>query len=384
MRIKLIDVDNRLKIKFNEVDGIWNWGDDNCYPSLVKSIINSSPTAKQCVSLNAKYATGKGFEFAKDITNKSDLIVNKRGLTINQLLRMVNQEFAYYNNVFLHINYNSLFEVTSVQLLPATDVRIAKTDSNNYNGKYKVYNNWDGSKSKKHSKNDYDVIDRFNPNPEIIQAQVDACGGVWSKYKGQILHINSDFSELYSLSDVDSVLADADSEFKAQEFRNDSLRKGFAGNKIIVTKPFQGGEEEADEFQETLTDLRGTSGILMLEATGETDDLSKEIFIQNLESNIDSKTFQVDELSAEKNILKAFGVPSILVNQDSDSVFGNSGELLKEAKKTLWENREEEREIIVDAFQQIFSRFHKPLNPENNWNIIPILEKEVSSENNIG
>jgi hypothetical protein len=33
---------------------------------------------------------------------------------------------------------------------------------------------------------------------KVIDAQVVAAGG-WSKYKGQILHLNSDFSELYSV-----------------------------------------------------------------------------------------------------------------------------------------------------------------------------------------
>lgn len=41
MKVKLIDVDNRLSIKFNQIDGIYNWGDDNCYPQLISTLINS-------------------------------------------------------------------------------------------------------------------------------------------------------------------------------------------------------------------------------------------------------------------------------------------------------------------------------------------------------
>jgi hypothetical protein len=75
----------------------------------------------------------------------------------------------------------------------------------------------------------------------VIDAQVVATGG-WSKYKGQILHLNSDFSELYSLSDVDSVIYDADSEFQASLFKNTGLRKGF-GAKLFITKPFSSDYE---------------------------------------------------------------------------------------------------------------------------------------------
>jgi hypothetical protein len=86
-------------------------------------------------------------------------------------------------------------------------------------------------------KKDFKIIDKYNPNTKVIDAQVVAAGG-WSKYKGQILHLNSDFSELYSLSDVDSVIYDADSEFQASLFKNTGLRKGFFGAKLFITKPF--------------------------------------------------------------------------------------------------------------------------------------------------
>ena len=41
-----------------------------------------------------------------------------------------------------------------------------------------------------------------------------------------------------------------------------------------------------------------------------------------------------------------------------------------------WENKEEERNIISDAFQMLFSKFHKPINPSNDWSITPIIQKQ--------
>lgn len=373
MRIKLINADNRLSIKYNKTDGIHNWGDDNAYPSLVKSIIGSSVTAKQCVDLNSKYIYGKGFDFAKDIAP----IVSKKGLNINQLLRIISREFSEQNNFFLHINYNALFEVISVDLLPSTDVRIGKTDSKNYNGKFVVYNNWDKSQSKKIESKDFNLIDRFNPNPAIIESQVEAVGG-WNKYKGQILHVTSDFSDTYSLSDVDVVLLDGDGQHQASVFKNGGLRKGFFGAKLFITKPFEDNYERAD-FVKTIEDLKGaenSSGVLHLEANNQSDNLMEQLLIQNIDSNIDDKKFEYTERSVKENIIDAFGVPSILVNNSDNSIFGNSGELLKQAKITHWENKEEERSIIIDAFKLIFTRFHKKVNPTNNWDIIPIIQSE--------
>ncbi|MCG2611506.1 hypothetical protein LZZ90_08295 [Flavobacterium sp. SM15] len=373
MRIKLIDVDNRLSIKYNQTDGIHNWGDDNAYPSLVKSIIGSSVTAKQCVDINSKYIYGKGFEFAKD----NAPIVSKKGLNINQLLRITSREFSEQNNIFLHVNYNALFEVISVDLLPSTDVRIGKTDSKNYAGKYVVYNNWDKSKSKKTNKDDYTLIDRFNSNQSVIEAQVEAAGG-WSKYKGQILHLTADFSDLYSLSDIDCVILDADSQYQSSVFKNGGLRKGFFGAKLFITKPFD-DDNERDDFVKTIEDLKGaedSSGVLHLEAENETDVLSEQLIIQNIDSNIDDKKFEYTDKSNKEVIIDAFDVHAILVNKSDNSIFGNSGELLKEAKLTQWEKKEEERNIICEAFKLIFNKFHQPINPTKNWNIIPIIQIE--------
>jgi hypothetical protein len=37
MNIKLVNVDNRLSIKYNG-DGIYNWGADNAYPQLITTV----------------------------------------------------------------------------------------------------------------------------------------------------------------------------------------------------------------------------------------------------------------------------------------------------------------------------------------------------------
>lgn len=379
MKIKLVDVDNRLSIKFNKVDGIYNWGDDNATPSLVKSLINSSVTAKQCVDLNAKYIYGKGFDFVSKTVDKTGLIINKRGLNINQLLRIVSREFSEQNNLFLHVNYNALYEVISVDLLSSEDARIGKSDSTGYSGKFIVYDNWDKSKSKRIEKKDFNVIHRFNPSPLVIEAQVEAAGG-WSKYKGQVLHLTSDFGELYSLSDIDSVVYDADSEFQASLFKNGMLRKGYTGSKIILTKPMA-DDEERDNFSTVFKNMAGVEnlGFTHLEVTDESDVLANEFLVQDISSNIDDKMFESTEQSSARNIRKAFGVPSILIEDSDNSIFGNSGELLTQAKLMHWQNKEEERSIITDAFQMLFTRFHTSINPSNDWTITPIIQIEQST-----
>ena len=377
MRIKLIDVDNRLNIKFSKVDGIFNFGDDNAYPHLIKSLIGSSVTAKACSDINSKYIFGKGFNF-----DGKTAFVNKNGLTVNQLLRIASKEFSEQNNLFFHVNWNADYHITSVTLIPTTDPRIGKADSLGYSGKFVVYDNWDKTKGKNIQKKDFSIIDRFNPNPAVINKQVEAAGG-WKKYKGQILHVNSDFSELYSLSDGDCVINDMLSEYLAGVYKNAGLRKGYFGTRIFVTKALDGYEERRnlEEMLKSLAGVEESQAIVHLEADKTTEDLKSQFVIEDISSNIDDKKFQATEASSAENIMVAFGVPKILINLNSDnSIFGNSGELLKSAKMLHWEQKEEERQIIAEAFERIFKHWHEPINPANDWTIIPIISTETQAQ----
>jgi hypothetical protein len=164
-----------------------------------------------------------------------------------------------------------------------------------------VYNNWDKSVAKKIDKKDFKIIDKYNPNTKVIDAQVVAA---WSKYKGQILHLNSDFSELYSLSDVDSVYMMLIQSFKLLYLKNTGLKRFFGA--LFITKPFS-SDYERQEFESTIQDLKGSensSGVLLLEANLESDNLAEHILIQNIDTNIDDTLFQSTEESSARNIQK--------------------------------------------------------------------------------
>lgn len=382
MKLRFIDVnDDILSIKYNKQDDVYNWGDDNAFPQLVKGLISTSTTAKQCVDINSKYIYGKGFEFTSSITNKESIVVNKKQININQLLRMISKEFSAQNNVFLQVNYNAAYEVRSVEMLGCDEVRIGKSDSNGYSGKYIVYDNWDKSKNKKIDKSDFKIIDKYNSNSKIIDLQVEAAGG-WSKYQGQILHITGDFDSIYSLSDINTVVYDANSQFASKKYKNSGLKKGMFGSMVMVTKPFDSSSER-NEFTAIIKGMKGSDavdGILHLEASDTSTVLAEEFLVQTINDNVDAEKFRYVDESTKSDIIDAFGVPSILVNQSDNSIFGNSGELLNQAKQMHWDNKEEERQIITEAFQMLFSNFATPINPTNNWTITPIFKTPSTNE----
>src|SRR5690606_32980960 len=220
-------------------------------------------------------------------------------------------------------------------------------------------------------KTDIQLIDVYNPDKSVIDAQVEKAGG-WDKYKGQILYINMDNGLLYPLSRIDAVANDCDSEAQASVYKNRLLRKGFFGNTLVVTRPLIGdglepgtkalldAESEREKFQQAIKDSLGaesTGGVLCLEMDFAGEKLDDAILIKQIESKIDDKLFSYTETSVRENILVAFNnLPAGLIKTNETSLFGNSGEAIREMKRTYWENTTKERNLLTSVLNQLLQK----------------------------
>jgi hypothetical protein len=346
-----------LDVKKDKRNECFNFGKDNAFPSLVEALINISVTSKTCIDRVAKAIYGNSFG------KLGNIIVNSKGQTLNEVLRVAAREYAKHNNCYIQVSYDGNFDFKAIVVIPVTHVRVGKDDDKGYSGKFIIYDNWDKSKGSKIMSSSFTVIDRFNPKQKVIEKQIEAAGGDISNYNGQLIHIKKDEAFVYSLTDLNPVLSEALLEGNSQTFRSRGSEKGFLNTKLLTTQPFASDEDRRD-FKKELNGVRGadnSSEVVLLEASQQTDDLSKQIKIDDLSSPYNDKLFEYSDSQAEKNICKACGVPLILVNPSDNSMFGNSGEVLKEAKKQLFESREEDRDQIEEVFVMLMKKFQKPV-----------------------
>lgn len=404
---KLIELAKRL-VNFDKSLGIYSNGPDHDYAERVERIINNSATAKPAVKTFRKYIVGKGF--GDELNN---FYVNKDlRITLRKFLFNVANSYVYQNGVFIHVNYNLNYKITSVKVLPYKHCAIGKKDDKDWNGKILVHDNWNREKGKV-DKNNINVIDVFNPKPEVIKAQIQNCDGETldekiKNYKGQVFFYNPE-ETIYPLAHIDNVLNDADSEFRVSEFKNVSLRKGFFGKKIVVTPPMIDGnlrstpaselskedllekkqlETERKGFRDSMESFVGADnvdGMLHLEMEFEGDDIDKVMKFINVDTNINDKLFAHTETSVGNNIAKSLGVPSILINNNDNSIFGNSGALLQSAKEYFQEQKYEDIENIEnEILTPIFSNFKDFKMPEGGLKIIPLVDitKKKDGTNN--
>lgn len=359
MKIVLADVASSiLDIKVDRRNDVFNFGPDNSYPSLIERLIDISVTSKTCVDKVAKAIYGKSFG------DTGNLIVNKRGQSLNEVLRVAARSYAKHSNLFLAVGYDGNLKVNSIKVVPNTHCRVGKSDDRGYSGKIVVYSNWDRSESKRIEKSQFQFIDVYNPNEAVIKSQIERAGGI-KRYKGQILHIQKDSNAIYSLSDLNTVLSEAVLESSSQAFRSRGSSKGFLNTKLMVTQPFQ-SEDDRDEFAMDLAEMQGADragNVLLLEAASSTEDLSNQMKLEDLSSPYNDMLFEYSDSQARKNIALAFEVPMGLIDVSDTSLFGNSGELLKSMKTILFESREEDRDIIVEALEMLTGLNLEIINP---------------------
>ena len=361
MKTLLIDVWKRFTPWSKSADVYAN-DTDNAYPDRMDRLINNSVTAKSAAAIMAQYLVGKGY----GVENDSIVINREKNLSLIDFATETADDLVKQRGVFIHVNWNALYKISDFSILPFEWCRIGKTDSNDYAGKIAVCREW-----LKPKKTDIQLIDVFNPRKKVIDAQVEKAGG-WEHYKGQVMYINMDPKLLYPLSRIDPVAEDCDSEAQASVYKNRLLRKGFFGNTLVVTRPLVGdgleagskaqqdAENERERFQQAIKDRLGaenTGGVLCLEMDFAGEKLEDAILIKQIESRIDDKLFGYTETSVRENILVAFNnLPAGLVKTNEASLFGNSGEAIREMKRTYWENTTKERNLLTAIINQLLEK----------------------------
>ena len=357
-------------------------GEGNDYPTKIELLVGGSATAKACAGVIADFIYGKGFSLEAEARvtakergerfKKESLYINDRRETPNDLLKKVARSLSYHRGVFLQINYNQLFQKTSVQVLPYGCCRLGVKDSNNYRGKVLYYNNWDKLQDKKEIDKNVSVIDLYDPRPEVIQEQVNKAGG-WDNYKGQVYFLNLDRNDSYPLAWADTVLLDCESEMLSSKYTRNGFKKGFFGTYAFVTSPFK-CEADKEEFQEHLRRSIGVEAEqsvfhFQLEMSG--DKLEDQVLVKPIESNVKADLFEYADRKTANNIRKTYGnVPPVLIDFVEGKLGNTSGESLKEARVFMQEQMQEERQDVQEMFEELFDNFAEPISSNGLFEIM--------------
>lgn len=386
MFTQLFDIATRI-IKWDKSLGIQTNGESNDYPERMRRLKENSVTASMASDKMFKFVSGKGFGDEAD-----KIKIGK--VRITDFADDIAHDIVDDRGVFVHVNYSynvdkGKFYINRAKVVPFENGRIGEIDDRHYNGKILTYYDWCGNIKK----SKIGVYDVFNPDKEVILAQIKKAGGI-KHYKGQILYYNMDRRKVYPLSRIHAVHNDCDSESLASIYKQRTLKHGFFGKTLIITRSLVGKALEMDftpdgikrlhkatterqKFKEAWSQFIGVENYgeaLHMEVDFAGDDLEKSILIKNIESKIDPELFSGAESSVRTNILMAYNnLPEMLVKTEN-SVFGNSGKAFQEAQLSYQDSTQKERGIVEDIVNEIY------LLTEQGENKPPLVIKKLIDE----
>ncbi len=352
---------------FNKRFGVIFNGEDNLKPLIIENLIDESPTAFQCAWIYASFLGGGGFEVDLTNVNLSDNfwdVVNP-----NDLLFDVCESVSRHQGAFVNVGYNANYEKSSFQIIPYSLCRLGKKDSSGYSGKIVVAKKGWGKSLKAV---DVDVIDTYNPRPEVIQAQVETAGG-WENYKGQIAYLRLSKKYTYTKSLIETAYNFADVENHMGLFYNGTVKRCFEDLTIVRHRKFP-SKADQDQFDANLKKVSGLeNGSSKLVVEDDWDDERKEsgnFKFDTLENKVKAEKYAHFENSSANYIRKSFkNIPPQLVDYVAGKLGNTSGEDLIKAQSIYNALVGRDQEKIERFFAELFDNFQEDINPTDNWKI---------------
>lgn len=367
MDSKVISVNsNKKREVFNKQLGVIFNGEDNLYPVLVENLIKASPTTKQCCEIYESFLGGSGFT-AKIVEEPTDNLLETS--SPNDLLFEIAPECSEQQGVFIHVGYNAAYQKTGFTVIPYDQCRSGKKDDADYAGRIIINpDGWDRRADKKKIK----VYDTYNPNPDVIQAQVERDGG-WENYKGQILYFKLNSNSTYAESLVENCYMFSDTESSLGLHYNRMVRKGFKDAWIIRHKRFD-SEQKQTGFENNLKNVYGNEnagGILLVEDNFDSDAQEESKFkFDFLEDKTKAEKYKHFEESSANFIRKAFkNIPPQMVDFVQGKLGSTSGDDLRAAESLYNKSTAKDRQKLERLFAELYRNYHIDINPSGDWSI---------------
>ena len=349
MRISTLKKDNRFDTRSDPKLKVQTYGEHNDYPQQVLEVVQASNTGRTCVGVYSKFMFGQGFLDDR----LYGVAVNGGGQTADDLLDQVVSDLAHFGGFAIHINWSVSHKILSLQHVPLETIRFSPLTESGSFTHYVVHPDWGKrAQNRRHLRPaDADFIDRFNPDPAVIDLQVEAAGG-WSTYNGQIYYYSNMGPGSYPLPVFDAALTDMNTEEGTSNVSNRTVRHNFLPAGMLVDYSNVDETEEQESATEAdLLDYQGDENASKLMYVQCRNKEEKPEFIPFTSANFASQ-FNTIEKSVQTNIGKSFNQPPILRAETVSANFG--ADIMRQAYNYYNSVTGRERILLERTFSKLF------------------------------
>lgn len=345
--------------------GIQAYDADNLYPQNVRNIVLNSKTGASCLERFRDYIEGRGI--ASEIL--AGMQVNLSGETLADLHALVSDDLATLDGYAIHVNYDVNARIVSLHHIPFENARLKEPDEEGVVRQVALHPDWSGKltrngKPVKIDRSTVDFIDVFNPDPEIVRAQMAEAGGP-QFYKGQVLYYSTAGYLRYPFAKYHAVLPDMSTDEGLSNIMNRNVRNNFLPAGAFVRLKGQttaytdeNGYEEADTYSDDLAAIQGdTNALKIMDITVETKEEMPEFV--NMQGNNYDKEFTATAAEVKDCIYSEFGQEGWLSLRNGK--VGFSGTLIGDMERDYARRQVKTQKALTQAYVRLLSYWSAPL-----------------------
>lgn len=344
--------------------GLQSYDADNLYPQNVRNIVLNSKTGASCLERYKDYIEGRGIASAL----LASLTVNLDGETLADLHRLVSDDLATLNGFAIHANYNVDGRITSLHHIPFENVRLKEADEEGIVRQVALHPDWSGrltrnGKPVKVDRNTVDIIDVYNPDPAIVQAQMAEAGGP-QFYKGQVFYYSAEGHLRYPFAKYHAVLADMSTDEGLSNIMNRNVRCNFLPSGAFVRLKGQttayddDGFEEPDTYSDDLAAIQGdTNALKIMDITVETKEEMPQFV--NMQGNNYDKEFTATAAEIKDCIYSEFGQEGWLSLRNGK--VGFSGTLISDMERDYARRQVKTQAALTQTYVRLLSNWAEVL-----------------------
>lgn len=256
--------ERRVDIGYVSRFNMQRYGNDNLYPQNLRLIAKQSGTTELCMARYSKFIEGYGFTDER----LSETIMNAAGETADDLLHKVAADVARYGGFALHVNYNVMCQVSSVNFIPFENCRLEEEDDAGNVAHILLHPDWSARKTRNGRRINIDEksIDRlpvFNPDQDVVSRQIADSGGI-TQYQGQVIWVSLEGGTVYPTPIYDSVITDISTDEGLGNIKYRNVRNNFLVSCMLIAKKglpkIDDNGNEVEQSMITDDDLRAFQG----------------------------------------------------------------------------------------------------------------------------
>lgn len=378
-RINVQPKAKRLPAAKPTVAGFLAFGSGDLLPQTLKDVIDDSDTASAAIEARAEFIIGNGL-FDE---NLADYVVNRHGETFDDIVEGTGWNMSEGEAIVLWIGYNGNLEPNEIRVVPWEMFRFKEPDESGKLTHGAIFPYLSSTyKKDKDKRKFHTVCPLFNDDKDVVQAQIQAAGGILN-YTGQLLYIKAGkpSADYYAIPSYFGSVKNLETEKESVDGDFATIANGLATSgfwKQLKTKPkvvtlrrrnadgeWEDYEEEVEDQDSIVVKIQENQGgenmgsVMVVEAES-VEELDAMDFVPVTGADVSNRYSALSDRVAQR-IARRMRTPNEIINLRRTGGLAPTGDEMKVGSQMMQQSVNKKQRKLEQILMRVTKNWHEPL-----------------------